>query len=329
MAHNINSKDGRDSMFYIGSEGAPWHGLGTKVNQPLTAKEALVYANLDYTVKQYPLFAQINPTDKLKSEKMVANVRTDTNEILGIVGNRYSVLQNDEAFGFFDPLVGSDEAIYHTAGVLGKGEVVWIMAQLPEYIEGPDGNPITENVVLYNSHNGSKTLSAIFTPIRVVCENTLNMAISNTKNKVTIRHSGDVKFKLEQAHKLLGLSLDYFKKIKPIFNKMHDVKVNENDVNRFSEMIFPKNEDSKNTTRVENLQANLKNSIYNSKGQDIDQTLYWLYNGGIAYLDNDKKYRNESTRLALAWFDTNFKQKVFQNTVTMFNEKTNHNLVEK
>lgn len=328
MAHNINKKDDRDSMFYVTKEGTPWHGLGVGVNQALTANEALHYANLDYEVKQQPLWIKVGGKD-IKVDDKLANVRMDTNQILGVVGNRYSILQNKEAFSFFDPLVASDEAIYHTAGVLGKGEVIWIMAKLPDYINGPDGNPIEQNVVIYNSHNGTKSLTAMFTPIRVVCENTLNFAIRSANNKVTIRHSGDVKVKLEEAHRILGLSMDYFKKIQPIFNNMHDVKASDTDVKAFAETLFPVNDNGKNNTRTINLQNELINSINNSTGQDIDHTLYWLYNGGVAYFDNDKKYKDETARLAQAWFNTNMKQKAYAAVSNIFADKTGHELVSK
>lgn len=327
MSANINKAHGKDSMFYIGSEGAPWHGLGQKVNQALTANEALHYAGLDYEVTKQPMIVTLDGK-KLEVPDKFATVRMDTKEVLGTVGRIYRVLQNKDAFGFFDPLVGSDEAMYHTAGVLGKGEVIWIMAKLPDYILGPDGKNIDQYIVIYNSHNGTKTLTAMFTPIRVVCENTLNFAITKSSNKVTIRHSGDVKAKLGEAHRIMGLSMDYFKKIKPIFSKMGDVEATENDVKVFAEKLFPVNPKAKNDTRTKNLQTELINSIYNSKGQDGDHTLYWLYNGGVAYFDNDKKYKNDTTRLAEAWFNTNMKQNAFVTVSNMFETKTKKSLIK-
>jgi len=132
MAHNLEQRDGKTSMFYTAE--VPWHKLGTKLNNPATSKEAIEAAGLDYTVVKAPLEAVINLIDRKPVNNHFATIRTDSNEVLGIVGNRYAPIQNKDAFSFFDALVGGNEAIYDTAGVLGKGERIWILAKLPDYI---------------------------------------------------------------------------------------------------------------------------------------------------------------------------------------------------
>src|ERR1051326_1240365 len=112
--HNLNINNGKASMFYVGSP--PWHQLGVQLQNPATAQEAIQAAGLDYKVKLKPVKTIVNRKHKVVPNTF-ATVRTDTSEILGVVGSRYEPIQNKDAFSFFDALVGSDEAIYETAGV--------------------------------------------------------------------------------------------------------------------------------------------------------------------------------------------------------------------
>jgi hypothetical protein len=127
MPHQINS------MFYNGE--VPWHKLGTRLDHPATAEEAIQAAGLDYTVAKRPMKAIIHGHRYSDVPDHFATVRMDTGDVLGVVGNRYQPIQNQTALSFFDPLVGADEAVYETAGALGKGERIWILAKLPGYIK--------------------------------------------------------------------------------------------------------------------------------------------------------------------------------------------------
>ena len=122
--HELNINNGKASMFYTGE--VPWHKLGTKLDRPATAEEAIIAAGLDYSVKLKPLHTVINHK-RIPVDGHFATVR-DNGAVLGVVGSRYEVLQNKDAFGFFDGIVDRHEAIYHTAGALGKGERIWILA---------------------------------------------------------------------------------------------------------------------------------------------------------------------------------------------------------
>ena len=124
--HNLNIVDGAASMFYVAGEGLPWHGLGNGVDNALTGREAITAAGLGYTVDKVALM-----TDSLQMVKShVATRRSDTGEILGVVGQNYKVVQNAEAFDFMDNLV-AEGLRYHTAGALGKGDRIWMLATLP------------------------------------------------------------------------------------------------------------------------------------------------------------------------------------------------------
>ena len=187
MSHDLNMNNGKASMFYVGE--TPWHKLGTKLENPATAYEAIDAAGLNYTVIKNPIVTVLR-SNKIKTiANHFATVRTDTEEILGVVGSRYEVIQNRNAFSFFDALIGSDEAIYHTAGALGKGERIWILAKLPDYIRVGKDDVVEKFLLLTNSHDGSSFACAKLTPIRVVCSNTLSAALDGSEQEVRIRHT--------------------------------------------------------------------------------------------------------------------------------------------
>jgi len=206
MAHNINynSNTGRYSFFSVQEKA--WHGLGQIVKDYPTSGEAIQYAGLDYEVAKSPLFTkgsgiienagdiEIGSTE-LEVPDYFANIRTDNNTVLGVVGKDYHIVQNREAFSFFDAIVGGSEGIlYETAGALGNGERIFITAKLPDYIRVGNGDDVTEKYIfLTTSHDGSGSITAAFTPIRIVCQNTLNASLGSMSNVVRIRHTAGAK----------------------------------------------------------------------------------------------------------------------------------------
>lgn len=157
-----------ESMFYVRQ--APWHGLGKQVEQALSSEEALKEAGLDWTVVQRPI--QTNNQMEIPGYK--ANIRDTDNRVLGVVTDRYKIVQNHEAFAFTDELLG-EGVRYETAGSIQNGKKVWLLARLPEnYIIS--GESISPYLVFSNSHDGSGSIKVAMTPIRVVCQNTLNLA---------------------------------------------------------------------------------------------------------------------------------------------------------
>lgn len=184
MAHNINfnNRTGRYSFFSVKEKA--WHNLGQVVEQYPTSAEAIRHAGLDYEVVKTPLYTKgsgiIETADgieigsnELHVPNYFANIRNDNNAVLGVVGKDYHIVQNHEAFEFFDAIVGGGDGIlYETAGALGKGERIFITAKLPNYIRVGNGDDVTEKYIfLTTSHDGSGSITAAFTPIRIVCQN--------------------------------------------------------------------------------------------------------------------------------------------------------------
>ena len=182
MAHNLNYNEttGKHSFFSVKEKA--WHGLGKIVEQYPTSTEAIKFAGLDYTVEKRKLFTYdsenntANPdTDIIIPEIEVPNyyatVRADTDQVLGVVGKDYEIVQNKDAFTFFDAIVGGDGIMYETAGALGKGERIFITAKLPDYIRIGNDDIIEKYLFLTTSHDGKSGIIAAFTPIRIVCNN--------------------------------------------------------------------------------------------------------------------------------------------------------------
>jgi phage/plasmid-like protein (TIGR03299 family) len=207
---------------------------------------------LDYRVQLKPVKTKINRKRQIVPNTY-ATIRTDTSEVLGVVGGKYLPIQNRDAFAFFDALVGSDEAIYHTAGVLGKGERIWVLAKLPTYIRVGKNDIVDKYLLLTNSHDGSAVVRAKLTPIRVVCQNTLSAALGGSEQEVRIRHTVNAQHRLEEGHKLLGLTNQLYAQLDTIFNRMALRKVTEKQLLDYVKALVPSNEDAKFQTRNENI----------------------------------------------------------------------------
>ena len=302
MSHNLEQRDGHTSMFYSGA--VPWHQLGRRLDKPATATEAMEAANLDYTVVKKPLKAIIHNKHYADVPNAFATVRTDTNVVLGVVGSRYEPVQNRDAFSFFDPLVDRSEAIYHTAGVLGKGEKIWLLAKLPDYIRvGKKGDPIEKFVLLYNSHDGSSVVRCKLTPIRVVCNNTLTAALSGAEQEVRIRHTPSATEKLQEAHKLLGLTNQLYTQLDYIFNRMALRKVSPQQLVEYCKTLVPDNPEAENNTRTENIRNQilyLHDDIPEAKMHK--GTLFGLVNATSEYCDHNGDQKDPSKQLRSIWF---------------------------
>ena len=174
-----------ETMFYVRE--VPWHGLGVRVEEALDSKEALIAAGLDWGVIQKPIYTadvicpsgQVYTSDSMLIPNYKANVRDIDSQVLGVVSDRYKIVQNEEAFAFTDALIG-EGVKYETAGSLQGGRKVWMLAKLPEkYIIA--GERIEPFIVFSNSHDGTAAIKVCMTPIRVVCQNTLNLALNNAR----------------------------------------------------------------------------------------------------------------------------------------------------
>ena len=225
MAANV------ETMFYVRE--TPWHGLGTRVMEAPSSKEALGLAGLDWKVVQEPVYTQAEEL----IEGYKANVRDTDRKVLGVVTNRYRIIQNEEAFGFTDALLG-EGVRYETAGSLQGGRKVWLLARLPhEYIIS--GERISPYLVFSNAHDGSGAVRVALTPIRVVCNNTLNLALSTAKRSWSMMHTGNVQEKLEEAKDTLFRAETYMDSLGQEFDELRKKKLTDKQVMDYIEILLP------------------------------------------------------------------------------------------
>ena len=220
-----------ESMFYVRT--APWHGLGTMVKEAPTSEEAIRLAGLDWKVVQKDLTTD----DGILVPGFKANVRDLDAQILGIVTDRYKVVQNEEAFSFTDELLGKG-VTYETAGAIQNGRRVWILAKLPQhYIIS--GDEIAPYMVFSNAHDGSGAIKVAMTPIRVVCQNTLNFALKTAKRSWSVNHVGDISGKLEDARNTLLFADKYMSELGKSIDNLHHRKLSDREVTEFTQILFP------------------------------------------------------------------------------------------
>lgn len=177
MAHNINYNEQKNQHSFFSVKEKPWHGLGQIVADYPTSAEAIEHAGLDFAVEKRKLFTYDNENQNGNPDSDIiipevevpgyfATMRTDTEQVLGVVGKDYEVVQNKDAFSFFDAIVGGDGIQYETAGALGKGERIFITAKLPGYIKVGREDLIEQYLFLTTSHDGYGSITAAFTPVR-------------------------------------------------------------------------------------------------------------------------------------------------------------------
>lgn len=244
-------------MSYV-VKGAPWTYQGAiNVENCKTAAEVMSAAGLNWNVAKCELVAKMPTNDIYSKEKdsfivgdsmykicpnAFATYRTDYNIPLGIVKERYTPVQNIEAFTFFDGAIGKDKAIWQTAGFFGMGERIFVSAKLPKNIL-VNGDPVENYLVFTTSHDGSSGVKILFTPIRVVCQNTLNAAITTSTNYVSFRHTKSIYDNLDIAAEILGICETRTVALQEQFNVMRKIQMNDNKAQQiFANVILTKDE---------------------------------------------------------------------------------------
>ena len=220
-----------ETMFYTREK--PWHGLGTMAAEAPDSRHALELAGLNWRVTQKSLFTD---SGALVSG-FKANVPETDNRILGVVTDRYKVVQNEEAFAFTDELLGGGIR-YETAGSLQEGRRTWILARLPKcYII--NGDEITPYLVFMNSHDGTDSIKAPMTPIRVVCQNTLNLVLARAKRSWPTHHTGDIRGKMEEAKNTPLYADRYMAELGKEIDGLNRMKISDRQIYEYIDAMFP------------------------------------------------------------------------------------------
>lgn len=323
MAHNINFNESTGRYSFFSVQQKAWHNLGQIVEDYPTSSEAIKHAGLDYEVIKTPLYTKGSGiietangieigSNELHVPNYFANIRTDNNAVLGVVGKDYHIVQNHEAFNFFDAIVGGGEGIlYETAGALGQGERIFITAKLPDYIRVGNGDDVTEKYIfLTTSHDGSGSITAAFTPIRIVCQNTLNASLRSMSNVIRIKHTSGAKQHLENAHKVMGLADTLSNQLEEIFNHWAKVKLTDKEVKKLIQLalcpnketldLLKKGADDEVSTLFKNVVEDAFAYAMTSDTQQMDTTkgtLFGAYNAVTGYYQNVRSYKDDEAKL--------------------------------
>lgn len=314
MAHNIDFTRGKAAMF--SRKELPWHGLGTILDQEIvTLEQALIASQLDFTVekKRAAVITNAEAGEYIESEDYFATIRTDTNTILGIVGKDYTVVQNAQCFSFLDDLIVGCEATFETAGALGNGNKIFITAKVPSYLRLGNGDDIVEKYLfITNTHDGSGKVIVGFTPVRIVCNNTLTAALRGCRNKVFIKHTTSVHEKMDVAHMIMQTQNTYYDKLQEVFDALAGVNINDSEIRKnMCKIILSEDENFKLekinfeyksanfiSTKKSNILDDILNTIEGGVGQELHRgTALWFINGVSSYYQNSREFRTSEAKL--------------------------------
>jgi phage/plasmid-like protein (TIGR03299 family) len=341
MPANIEMVNGVASFAENGRRERAWHGLGQVVNEPMFVKDALKLCHADFNVglqKVVALSEELqNAMDNgefinaamlrdLIIDNTMATMRLDTNKSLGIVSDKYGIVQNEDAFKFVDMFCSGKFAnrdntpVIETCGVLGKGERIFVTAKFPKSIvlDAKRDDLVDMYVVFTTTHDGTGAVRCVCTPIRVVCNNTLNWAMKENIGRIAFRHSSKVMSRLdllneenaEFAYKALNVAETYANGLKESFDHLRNIKLAERDLDNIiaqvvlapdaaKEFMQTRNiESDAIKTRGRNIFLGVKECLETGVGQEGQErgTAMWLLNGLTSYYQNEATERSEEIK---------------------------------
>jgi len=247
-----------------------------------------------------------------------ATIRNDTEQVLGVVGKNYEVVQNVNAFEFFDSIVGGKDGIlYETAGALGKGERIFITAKLPDYLRVGKDDLIEQYLFLTTSHDGYGSITAAFTPVRIVCANTLNAAMRNHSNGIKIRHTASANERLKQAHQLLGITKQLADELEEVFNHWSKIRITDNAVKHLIQIAMAPNkevlqnlqngkQDELSTTYNNMVSSVMEYALTSPTHQEATTkgTLFGAYNAVTGYFQNVRNFKDDESKFKSIMYGT-------------------------
>ena len=316
MAHNIEMINGKAQMAYAGAK--PWHGLGTEVPADLTPDQMLEAAGLNWEVEKIKAYAKVG--GKNIDVGRSALVRKMDNKILDIVSNDWNPVQNSEAFEFFNDFIAEGDMEMHTAGSLADGQIVWALAKVKDGFDLFGGDEVESYLHFTNFHKYGFSTDVRFTPIRVVCNNTLTLSL-NTKVERFVKISHRREFNGDNVKLMLGIAQEKLAKYKEMAAFLGTKRyTNENMVDYFKR-VFPvaggpdaKKELSKN--------AKVALSVVDTQpGADFARGSFWQLFNTVTYTADHLLGRTQDSRLQSAWYGNgrNMKTKALETALEMAN----------
>jgi phage/plasmid-like protein (TIGR03299 family) len=288
---------------------SPWHRLGTELDNVTNARDAVRLAGLDYTVVTRPMDALVKMYSRYSDWGIV---REDTGELLGTSDDSHVPIQNVDAFRFFDTLVQTNQASYETAGMIGRGERVWILAKIPGAIKVRGRDIVNKYLLLTNSHDGQSGVRVKLTPIRVVCNNTLTAALQGVGD-FTIPRSLAMGEDGQQAASLLEASGVLYGKLDAIFGRMAGIRITARELLDYVMALIPEKEAG--DASASDVWANVLALHESGQGASLARgTLWGAYNSVTEYADHLMASTQRASQLESIWFGQGerLKAKAFQ-----------------
>jgi len=295
MAHDLTQNEkGETEFFSAVTKG--WHRLGQTSDRQLTAEEAIKEARLDWEVEQVPVYHQAGD-EMLEVPDQYCVRRTDNNRVMSVMSKRYQMIQNHETFSFADEIIGSGRAVWDTAGSIAGGRVVFMQVELEGRLflkSNPDDQTV-KKVLFINSHDGSKALMGMITPVRVVCQNTLNAALGSKSNQFKIYHRKNFQSKKDEAAKILGLASAFYDDLQTVMDTLAEQQVSKTYVEGFVNSLMPATKDEV-STRTEN-RRNQITSLFSTGRGNNGETKWDLFNAVTEYVDHHSVGRVTESRM--------------------------------
>jgi phage/plasmid-like protein (TIGR03299 family) len=301
MAHEIEEINGKAQMAYAGD--VPWHGLGVKVPADLTPTQMLDAAGLNWSVEKVPAYAKI--AGKQVAVGQSALVRSTDNSILDVVSDDWNPVQNEEAFDFFNEFVAAGDMEMHTAGSLKNGTIVWGLAKVKESFELFKGDKIDSYLLFSNFHRYGFSTDVRFTPIRVVCNNTLTLSLnSNVERMAKISHRKV--FDPSNVKEMLGIATHKLAKYKDMASFLGSKPAKEEDIIEYFCRIFPVSGSGENKRKEVSKNALTAFEVLHTQpGAEYAEGTWWQPFNAVTYLTDHLAGRSADTRLASAWYGSN------------------------
>ena len=289
--HQLDMTRGQASM--MSTKGiVPWHGLGTVLDEDaVDSATAIEAAGLNWSLYKNALSTIDADGNVIEVPNKYAVVRGDTSNVLGIVGKNYKVFENEEAFRFFDDVIGEKLAVYETAGALKGGRIVWILAALPNEIRiGNTDDISTPYILLTTSHDGSKAVTMMPTVVRVVCNNTYTIAISqfSVLTGVRIRHTKNMDANQSVAKARLGIINKQVDTYSEQANILASNQISSSELAGYVAQLFPDNPEAKNNTRTENMRDSIIENFEVSEITSTDGTWWKALNAVTEFIDHTR-----------------------------------------
>ena len=305
MAHELEIINGQAQMAYRESAGLPWHGLGTPVSDDMSPEEMMVAAGLDWSVEKVPTFIDYNGTKVETGQE--ALVRSTDGKILTQVGKGWNPVQNSEAFDFFTDFVSAGDMVMDTAGSLKEGQIVWAMADVKDGFSLFNGDEVNGYLLFSNPHQYGKAIDIKFMMTRVVCNNTLAVAL-NEKGMPSVRINHRSEFDAEMVKQALGISHNKIEKFKEAAEFLGSKRYTDETLKRFFGNIF--GESNREGVDLSRTAQQAMECVENQPGDNFRPGTWWNAYNAVTYMADHKLGRTADTRMASAWFGTNAKRKI-------------------